>query len=414
MKVLLITKSYPPIASASGQIVFNIAKSLISRGFEVDVISRSIEPGTCKAGDIGETIYGVRKTMWEKLDDNMSGGKGKAFAIIRKIILATQIFRYPDSEYSVTKDIINLYNTKLFHNKYDVVITFFRPYSCVSAGIKIKQNSNARLITYILDLVEEKDRPTFMPQFLFQKLSERGELRYFDNSDLVVLPVSAQKVNSSIYSKYEDKIEYLEFPTYEPNEGKKTSLQAKNRGAIVFVFAGTLNQNYRNPKRFLKLIEALARKNKYRNYCIRFYGGGDCDEIIKSFDSTDNLSIEIAGRVKRDIIIEEYMSSDFLINIANSYAAVVPSKIFELFSTYKPIINVLSEADDGSLSYFERYPKCISVPYEEGSVSKDVVDSIDNFIENNYCVSCDKDCVDKAFHDCTPEYVVEKMVKRIK
>ena len=46
-----------------------------------------------------------------------------------------------------------------------------------------------------------------------------------------------------------------------------------------------------------------------------------------------------------------------MLNISNKTDNIVPSKIFELCSTCKPIINVVTNANDVSSRYFTLYPK---------------------------------------------------------
>ena len=62
--------------------------------------------------------------------------------------------------------------------------------------------------------------------------------------------------------------------------------------------------------------------------------------------------------------------SDFLLNIGNKIAyQMLPSKIFGMFATGKPIINVIGHPDDATMPYFSCYNNSIDIKEYEPSVN---------------------------------------------
>src|SRR5699024_11040684 len=97
-----------------------------------------------------------------------------------------------------------------------------------------------------------------------------------------------------------------------------------------------------------------------------------------------------------------YANSDFLVNISNIYADVVPSKIFELFSLGKPIVNFVKNKNDFSLKYFEAYPLCFNFYEWEDFGSQ--VSKLKIFMEINKNRKVNSEILNEIFYKNQPEY----------
>ena len=97
----------------------------------------------------------------------------------------------------------------------------------------------------------------------------------------------------------------------------------------------------------------------------------------------------------------------------NAYEAIVPSKIFELFATGKPILNFSTQGDDGSLDYFRRYPLSYTVEWlnttSEGKES--TIKQLSSFIvdKRNDCVSISD--ISGLYSQCTPQYLANQIIQ---
>ena len=160
------------------------------------------------------------------------------------------------------------------------------------------------------------------------------------------------------------------------------------------------------------VFNELAERLPEQKLILKFYGGGDCYDVIEAFCPRKNLIINVFGKVPKAEIQKEMELADFLINITNSYKAIVPSKIFELFATCKPIVNVISNQDDGSLSYFEKYPLVYSIIAEEKSFDKEIED-LKDFICICKGARADFSEVKSLYYANTPQFVCERIVEWI-
>lgn len=423
MRFLLITKEYPPTPDPSGQIVSYLADSLRKKGHFVDIIARVSTTVSTTNCIERESIFQLKTTYWDRLSQRIHNGKTNIalktwYFIIkyaRKVYLALNIVKFPDSEPSITKEIIRLFENELLENEYDCVIGFFRPYSGLAAATAIKnKTTKTKEIAYYLDLVEPRDCPKLMSQKIYNTLVIRGDKYIFENSELIILPVSAKKVLNPLYAEYEKKIIYCEFPTFIQSAYSQLRLAKETNNGIVLLFAGTLDSNFRNPLKLLYLFNDIAARSPQKVITLKFYGGGDCFDIIDKYEHCGNLHIEQHGLVKKEIINCEMAKANFLINLANTYSAIVPSKIFELFASCKPIINVVSGNNDGSEDYFSKYPLCFVAKWDKKNEWQLVVESLLSFMNDNANKTANIEEVRKIYYTCTPDYVADQILNGIK
>lgn len=419
MKFLLITKDYPPIPDASGRIVSNIAQCLVRCGHKVDVLARFPEQREPIEYDSGERVISFPYSYWEKKLRHFKSGKAsfadklsfKALAMLRKVLLALRIKSFPDSEPIVTKRMTALAKKLAEREGYDCAVAFFRPFSNLAVLGKLSDSfPTMTAVAYIFDLVEQSSRPGYMPVGLYNRLIEHGDRSVFESADAVVLPTAARNTKRALYREFSHKILYLEFPTFLPSNDSAVS--AVDDGKLRFLYAGTLNTSYRNPVRLLELLDKLARLNDDRRIVLDVYGGGDCFDLMNSFEHADNLEIICHGPVDADTVGEAMKSAHVLVNIANSYKSLVPSKIFELFSKGKPVLNVSTNGDDGSFSYFERYPLAWTF-HSERKINTKAASELEAFVAESIGKAVPKELLFEEFGEHTPERVVSTLLKRI-
>lgn len=421
MRFLFITKEYPPTPDPSGQIVYSIAEELKKRGHYVHIIARD-DKWHYENGYLGN-IYWLEKSCWEKISKKIKSGScsrkdvltHKFLTYARKVVLAFRLDKFPDSEFSITKRIVAVYEQYLKTEKIDYVVGFFRPYSCLSAAMIIKKkNTQLKCISCYFDLVEPKSRPSFMPKIIYNRLLKKGDLKVIQESNCIMLPVSAKRRNELIFNECSNVI-YYEFPTFVSNNDVNAdveTVESINTTEIKLVFAGTMTRSYRSPEMMIKVINAVAKQlNEYR-ICLDVFGGGDCADMFVSCSQFDNLTINYHGIVSKDEVSLYEKKANLLINIMNDYEAIVPSKIFGLFATGKPILNLCTNSDDGSLKYFEKYPLSYTVHQHETQEKQKIkeINFVCDFILNNYKRYLSYEKVEVLFKECTPSYVVNQIL----
>ncbi len=425
MRILLITKAYPPNPSVSGMIAYNIGKEFAKKGNYVDVLTVDDIDKRIKRKYEEQTLYVLPTSYWERIYRKYTANRTsfafkicfKVIQLLRKFSLAMQIRHFPNVEKKFTKAAVQTVE-EIVENTgvYDVIISFFRPYSCLDCMIRLKEKyPQVYSIAYFLDLVESKDCPTLMPHKLYKRLIERGDKIVFQHSDCIVLPTSAKALNIPLYQEYKEKIEYLEFPTFIiRNSQRDNSYAIKDEREILIVFAGTLSADFRNPANVLEMLSRAAAQLEEKYIRLQLFGRNDCPELIEQFKKANNFIVESHGLVSKEIVEQAYDQADYLINIMNAYHSIVPSKIFELFSEGKPILNFCTCSDDGSLQYFNNYPLWHYSDCSSREWRKEEVDKLKDFVLCNIGKRVDFSRIVENYSTHTPEFVSEQLLLRIR
>lgn len=417
MRLLFLLGYYGPDSDASGNIVHTLATELAKNGDTVDVLCQGYENKPAERICESVTVYTVKNAFWARFFDwgrQTRGVTRLAYlggTLLRKCLLALRIWRYPNSETGVTRRMVERYEKELSQNTYEAVVAFFRPYACLEAGMRIAERGKMPYVPYFLDLAEAQGRPGFMPLWLYQRLMGRAEKKVFSACTFGVMPVTARKKRKDLYEAYGEKLLYLEFPSFSIKKRERPTVQEKKeKGDLVFCFAGTLDRNFRDPLPLLDVLNALSQRWKGGRVILRVFGGGDCGELLRHYNGGENFVIEPGGRVSRQEIERQYEQADVLVNITNTFASLVPSKIFELFATGKPILNLCAHGDDGSQVYFDRYPVVFCAqgvePEREG-------EKLEAFIKKEKGKRISEDLLETLYGENTPSYVSQSLRRRI-
>lgn len=429
MRLLFLLGYYGPNSDASGNIVHTLATELARNGDRVDVLCQGAQNKPAEHICDGVTVYTVKNAFWARFFEwgrQTRGIKRVAYlagALLRKGLLALRIWRYPNSETGVTRRMVGRYERELSQNTYDAVVAFFRPYACLEAGMRIAEEGKIPFVPYFLDLAEEQGRPSFMPLWLYRRLMGRAERQVFSACTFGVMPVTAREKRKDLYEAFGEKLLYLEFPSFSMKKGSNQTVQAgvqadagkkKEEGDLVFCFAGTLDRNFRDPLPLLDVLHALSKRlcqnGKSGRVILRVFGGGDCGELLAHYNGGENFVIELGGKVSRQEIESQYEQADVLVNITNTFASLVPSKIFELFAMGKPILNLCAHGDDGSQVYFDRYP---AVFCAQGVELEQEAEKLEEFVIREKGKRISEDLLETLYGENTPSYVSQSLRRRI-
>jgi len=410
VKILFITGNYPPAASQNGNIVKDIVDEIYVQGHLGICLTKNMSPLN-SSNDYGKYVHTVNANYWDLISAKISSNTNTKFekclycllVYVRKVWLAFHYKSYPNSEPVTTKRILKkaIELHKLL--KFDCAIGVFGPFTSISTVIGLKKKYSGLVCGgYFLDIFEPKHRPQFMPKRLFNKLTVKGYINAFENLNFILLPKSSRNIFDNIlYDQYRAKMHFVDFPAFI-FRNELISAQKSNEQALKFVYTGTLDKSYRNPMHLLKIFEMLHKKGV--SFEVEFYGKCNCKDEIDKFALTSTFKVKHLGLVSKEIAYIKLYEADFLINVSNNLKNMVPSKIFELFATRKPIINYTSLELDPSLVYFEKYPAQITINNWESDDYQ--VNKLFNFINDFDSLKCDIDTIENIYRENTPTYIV--------
>lgn len=320
--------------------------------------------------------------------------------ISRKIKNIIGVLNFPNVDYLQARKVSKLAEKIYKEHNYDYIMSVFRPYSAVAAGIYMKRKYPEIIsVANYLDLISGANKPKIISESLYKKMCIRGDVNTFSELDAIIMAKGGENVyKDDTYKKVNDKLTYVDFPVFTVKESKKNYIKKNSR--LHFMYAGTLDKEYRSPEYMLNILDLIS--NDIENITLDIYGRGNCADIINEFKDKAKFKIVEHGMVPHEEIVSAMMASDFLINISNKTQNIVPSKIFELFSIGKPIVNFISNPDDITKEYFDKYP-CVRNINQWEEPSK-YYDKLQSFIKSETGKQYNLSEIREKYFENTPEY----------
>lgn len=184
--------------------------------------------------------------------------------------------------------------------------------------------------------------------------ARKEELFAWRRLDKMVIPKLLEKdYQNPPFAAYRSKGTSAEFPGILEHSLSESKLNFE-KDRINLLFAGNFYETIRSPEYLLELLEALPE-----SVCLHILGG-----IYGSFGEETSRrmqklmqvrKLQMHGCMPADWARTAMHQADYLINIGNSVANQLPSKIFEYFSTGRPVIHIQKIPDCPCLPYMQRY-----------------------------------------------------------
>lgn len=356
--------------SASGICVQNVARELVSRGDCVYILTKSVNPSRKPVpASCGAQVYSVSGTWIDRVRSKYRDSKsvfGKTFYAAATaaerlgVVLCYPIWPLKDLFYCFR------FGKKARHLasllEIDAVIPVYNTIDALIAADSIKKaNPRILYIPYLLDSFYGGQTPRLMSEDRKRRKALRWEKKLFARADGIVMMKSARGcyAQDGITPEYLRKTEFLDIPMLCAKE-KKEQTSPEEKKETVFLFAGSMPRNIRDPQHLLQVFS----RTDAPHWRLHMIGFGDFDSTIDDMAKKDPR-IRRLGRVSHDEAMEAMEHADYLVNIGNTLSYMVPSKIFEYMAMDKPIISTYKISDDPCLPYLSLYPKAIALDERE-------------------------------------------------
>lgn len=398
--VIVLGAAYPRV-SAIGSIAWEII-SLLGRH---DISFRLICVQQCKDKVEGEKINGVAVytlTQWRLLGHQCMEKSMREYSGFRHILFryASYFFRGLGWLQSRLLTIDNYwwYKKKAYrklcelhkNSPIDILLTMSNPIESHMAGQLFKQDHpTVRWITYFGDLFPRKENRTNFRISLEQMRAIEASI--VQNADHILVTdellfhfANKYKIGTKLASlPYILKTDILQRPT--------VPVRKKGR---VFICMGSVNKKSRNPEFMLQVLSKILASDDRLHLFVQ----GDCDVLINRYVAASEGTIVSHGIVPQQELIDAMHSADYLVSIGNAIKISTPSKVFELISYRKPVIDfyyqgVQEEAWTG-------YPEYCAIQIG-GELSKSM-EKIDAFI-NRTTGNVDLNVLKTVYHRHLPE-----------
>lgn len=237
------------------------------------------------------------------------------------------------------------------------------------AAKKYKENHpQTKWLTFITDPITFLDSNFFL--FKSKKMMEKSyatELSIYNSADWNIL------IGDTYYDVI-DKFKQPKSKTFHFNltlddirkEISGYDFKPTETSDTRIIYAGKFYRKIRNPKYMLSVM------SKVENVSMDLYvSSHDCMDILMDYQSsTIILHKSVDTKRYKEMICYEY---DILLNVGNACTNQMPSKMLELLSTGRPILNFYYNKDS-QYEMIEKYPLGLNVGIDDANVVEKVGD----------------------------------------
>ena len=400
MKYLFVLSKYGDDIQTNGLVLSSVLHEMRKDGNEVVCLSES---DTVKAYDYqGVQVYTIKQGLHSTLLK-----KEKLLGRFLEVLLECVFyFSYPSYDKLAEKRMYNRICELNQSHHFDYIYAIYRKYTNVGAVLKFKKHYPAcKCGVLFFDLIEAS-RPRLFTKHFFSMKCRKQYRKIGKIADKVFVP------NDGKCDYWDQLPESKRKMLYYPGFLRRKNIRAAGSGTagkdrkIVMIFAGTLDLTYRNPMPLFEVLKEL----KALGYMVtlKLYVKGNCGSLIEK--AKNNMQIDIIQKelIDKEQLLTEYQYADVLINLSNHLLKATPSKVFELISTGKPVLNFVFDQDDSTQAYFDQYSMAHSIfAYKDiaGQMKR-----LESFLENAHDLTEEEYSVDESrFEKYTPYQVYQSI-----
>lgn len=374
MHIVVLTGSYYPYLMPPAACIKPYLDEL-AKEHTVDVVAPSTDSKYTGVYNYdGVTIHYIN-SLSNRILTNIDEGISKsrisfAYKLMKIFYRGMRFIKYTLGNAPYETSLIEPYVRKIKtinqQNKIDVLISVTFPYYTHVAALKFnKEVPNIKWVTYSTDpLAYSEANPIEKSKLTRAKHIEKEVYSHCDKC-IVTEELLPNLINN--YGIPREKIIVLPYLLKDMPINAPEICSDKP----IVVYAGYVFIRVRPPQKMLSVFSLLP------NLELRLYISGDrhCRRILsKEYPK----NIKKSGLVSRKEYYNLLGSADVLILLSNDATLQAPSKLMELISTGKPIINFYYHQDAG-FSLIEKYPLGLNVSnYEDDRI---VAHKISSFVQ---------------------------------
>lgn len=421
--LLIIAGTYYPNVGGTANILEVLSSLLIQSGFSVTVLKNHtgsdedqnyihndvnvISVGTYSKGFKKKMLVHFKKKEFIQLIRTLFYAAYKRVIGKVETIKALNIDNVITEESKINSEIAKIVNEQ----KIDLVISVCAPFDVNYWAYQIKKKTNVKWVMYMLD-------PFFDNYTLPNKKIEtrkKIEKKILESVDLAIATDPIYKsYKKNGFDQYLYKVISLNFPNIREVIHKANEDDIKfDADYINCVFTGYLYPDIRNPKFVFDIFKSLNNE-RFRLYIL---GGVRYDKqfedgFIEYYKKALKGRLIFVKDVDKYVALNATLNADILINIGNTVANQMPSKIFDYISCGKPIVNFYKVKDCPTLEFTQKHPLCLDV-YEGNGLSEELISNVEDFCIENKSKRISYSTINEIYADCTGKVVGRKFVEAI-
>ena len=365
--VAVLTNLYYPIMDAPSAVIDKYINSL-KNDYHFHIITKTNEYLYSPSNEYDlYFISSFRHRLYQKCLYNI---KNKHHILIYKIILLgvrlcmiiQNQYAFPTSRKWEVKAYYS--QLKLLYEKglLDIVIAVSDNFVTQLAMLRFKKEyPNTKCISFVLDPYTELYIYYKCKMFksIWKKANFRKEHEVYDAADYCLFSMEMYQYVKHAFDIDPKKIFPIHFTLNRELAG---NIFNNGKNPCKLVYAGGFYKNIRNPDFMLATLSNIS------NIYVELYvPRGECEDIISKYVSEKIVRKDVVERNEYMNILSN--SCDILLNVGNNTSLQAPSKMVELLSTGKPIIN-FSFSKDSQYEMIQKYPLGINIMNHELNAAK--------------------------------------------
>lgn len=349
--------------SANSVCVRNMAREFISQGHKVWNLASGDEcvtrPGVIGGAELWQIPGGWYEIFTKRTEQHPTTFRLICFKIVSLIRHLALVLIFPMTDPVRSWKLLKKANDLVKDNDISLVVAIFNSYENIYSAMKLKRlyKDKMKVVSYHLDLRTSNGNTSAAVRKYVYRHVQSSIVKESEIVDKILIPYSGRIDIERMQGIKREKIKYVGFPVFIEKGGLESIILPFDKRVINISYIGSLSPENRNPFYVLSLLEKVSDKIEQK-IMVHFWGGcaGLEDILAKSPVAIYH------GTIENQFVRYILDSSDFLLNIGNTLTYnMMPSKVFGLFATGKPIINVINHPQDACLPFFKRYNHSIDL-----------------------------------------------------
>ncbi len=397
------------LEAPEGKITYNLARSLMQMGFQIDVICVK-DDDTMENMEVVDGVHVYRVDSYGIVRQHQLHRRAWlqqhsfiGFLIYRlyfHLITDGFLYKRTDARYMHEKKFHGLLRHLFRKKQYEAVISISHPFYIQKYVTKYRPK--CKWIALMTDPHADNIGVLHNPEEKTKNIAD--EVALFQTCDCLVTQSEIwDSVKDSKMKEYSNKVHIIPLPvsisSYKENLGEKELQNEKH-----FVYAGRFYVDMRNPEMMLRIWKDLPDE-----YILDLYSNG-CQEILSEYTSKHIIS---HGSITMEQLQKIYAKADILVNLGNASNTQTPSKVLEYIFLGKPIINLYTIEEDTSAAYLKKYPLSLSINIKQTDAT-DARRQIMSFTKNTAGKKVNREVIWERYCDYLPETIARQYIQLIK
>ncbi len=379
MNILVLTGAYYPVTSPPSSCIDKYLRKLVVT-HSVDIITPRTSFSQSLDQVDGMTLHFINNwsnsiRVWSR--DSQKNGKWICFS--KFVFYLTRLygaiitsFTFPTRDSWLKKSYYKKAKCILAKKNIDVIISVSNPICAHIAAKRLKRlHPDIKWIAYFTDPYTFYD--SFYEHVLFKKRRLKNnfkeELSIYETTDYTILTEELYDIAIVKFDQKPSKTICFPYVLKQLIKSNNSSNLA-GEGEPRVLYAGALKREVRDPEFALSVFQRV------NGVQLCLFQQGNSDAIIQKYAAPH---IHVNKLVDKESYIRMiYNEYDILLNIGNKTSLQAPSKMLELISTGRPIINFYN-TKDSHYKMIEKYPLGLNIGHEDG----DAVSKVENFCLRN-------------------------------